>query len=133
MFEALIDLVKLLGGSLKWALQLDSERRKRFAEQCDAIAVTLNAFLDESENRRKSRSLCEELRVNVAPIRELAKGTLSQAELDGLAFQLENLCDAWQAHTQATAPGGTSHLVDLEHVEVAAGHFRGLATRVRAM
>jgi len=133
MFDALISVVKLLGSSLQWALQLDSEKRKRFADLCDAIAVTLNAFLDDPENRRKSLSLCQQLRVNVDPIRHLAKDTLSQTELDGLAHQLNNLCDAWQAHTQAMTLESASHPIDLEQVAVAAGHFSGLATRVRAM
>jgi len=133
MFEALIGVLKFLKSSLDWVTRLSEDKREKFAAQCEAISLTMKTFLDASKDERKSIELCAQLLVNVKPIRDIAAKTLSEEELEALAYQLEQVCNAWRSHTQSSGESAEHDAANLNQVAEAAGHFSGLAILVRAI
>jgi len=132
MLGDLMAVVKSLTDVLTWKRQLDDERRKKFADQCDQISDVLTSVYEESKNRRQLINLCAELRRYVEPIREIAQGTLASDEIDQLATELDRVCDAWKQLNDSAELG--SHLYDgyLDQIAKGAGDFRGLANQLRA-
>ena len=83
MLNDLIAVVRVLVGGFTWKRQFDDERRKKFAALCDQTSNVLERFIETREDRRQSINLCAELRRNVGPIEDVARGTLAADELTG--------------------------------------------------
>ena len=133
MFEALLSAVKLAGSSLQWMLQLNNEKRKNLAALFDRISANLESFAKSRDDQGQSRNLCMELRVYVPEIKNIAQGMLESTQLESMAFELENACAAWAAHSASVGQDSERGGDDLFEIQSAAGHFRGLAALVRAM
>ena len=132
MLGDVITVVKSLASVLSWKRQLDDEKRKKFAVLCDQISDVLERVSTIREDRRQSIDLCAELRQYVEPIREVARGTLASDEINDLATKLDGVCDAWKQLTDSAEPGSHSYDGFIDQLAEGAGHFRGLANRLRA-
>jgi len=132
MLGDVITVVRSLASVLTWKRDLDEEKRKKFATLCDQISNVLARVSMMSEDRRQSINLCAELRQYVGPLRDIAHDTLASDELNRLAAELDRVCEAWQRLADSAEPGSNSYEAYVDQLAEGAGHFRGLANRLRA-
>jgi hypothetical protein len=133
MFSDLLAALKALGSGFSWAVQLQAEKRKRFAALCENISNVLQQYANADQSRRQSMNLCAELREYVLPIRELASGTLAPPEIARVADALDHVCDAWSRLDEAATRRTHVDADDVDQIVEASGMFRGLANRLRAV
>jgi hypothetical protein len=133
MFSDVLNALKFLSSAVTGRRQLKDQDRQKFAGICDNISDVLQRFIDASQDRRQSIHLCAELSEYVRPIRDLASGKLASDEINRLATVLDNVCEAWSRERGAADAGLHSDERYLDQIVEAAGSFRGLANRLRAI
>ena len=133
MFEELLKIVPLTTSAFQWLISRNEKEREQFASLCKRISELMESFAKASDDQRRSRNLCAELRVYVPEIRKMADGILEDNQLSSMAESLSGVCDAWHKHSENLGQSSHAGNSDLGEVQDAAGHFRGLAKLVRSM
>lgn len=131
MLGDVLVVVKGLASVFTWKQQLNDEKRKKFASICAEISNVLEQFSRTSDDRRLSISLCAELRQYVEPIKDVAHGSLASDEINRLATELDQVCDAWKQLATTAEPGNHLYEGYMDQLAEGAGQFRGLAKRLR--
>jgi hypothetical protein len=131
MFETLLGIIPLTADAFQWLLRRSEKERENFASLCDRIAVVLETFVKASDDQRSSRNLCRELLVYVPEIEEIANPILEGNQLNEMAKALSEVCSAWSRHSASVGQEAYVSKSDLDEINAAAGHFRGLANLVR--
>ena len=133
MFETLLGILPLVEDAYKWIVNRNEQEREKFASICERISNLLESFANASDNERKSRNLCEELRVYVPEIKKMAEGILEENQLNSMAEALDGVCDAWAKHSESLKQSSYESDSDLGEIDAAAGHFRALANLVQKL
>jgi hypothetical protein len=131
MFEILLKVVPLSVDAFKWLFNRQDRKREEFASLCERITENLESFARASDDERRSRNLCNELKVYVPAIENMAEGIMEDNQLKDMAEALNTVCETWKEHREKQENNLHVDARDLLEVQDAAGHFRGLATLVR--
>jgi hypothetical protein len=130
MFSLIIEAAKAaFDVAGKWQ-EGGKERRANLANHFERISAILKDFVQSARQGKQAEGPCARLAVSAESIRNDAKQTLGDDEVERLANELTNACKNWQAVTGA--PGTPSYASRLVEIEKAAGTFEGFADRLRA-
>src|SRR5215510_8216664 len=131
MFEILLKVVPLSVDAFKWLFNRQDRKKEEFASLCERITENLESFARANDDERRSRNLCNELKVYVPAIEKMAEGILEDNQLKDMAEALNTVCETWKEHREKQENNLHIDARDLLEVQDAAGHFRGLANLVR--
>src|SRR5215510_5324173 len=100
MFEILLKVVPLSVDAFKWLFNRQDRKKEEFASLCERITENLESFARANDDERRSRNLCNELKVYVPAIEKMAEGILEDNQLKDMAEALNTVCETWKEHRE---------------------------------